>query len=89
MLSGSWVRERLIAKAAESMAKYKQYDGHFDDYILVKVNKDVKTKMGLAFSKDEVTIAKNEPHELGGRVLWSFKNNCDTLIREKHFKVVS
>jgi hypothetical protein len=90
VIADSVTRAKLIAKAeAQMMAKWPQYKGHFDDYILVQVNlKDVKTKMGLAFSAGEVTIAKPVPHEDGGRVLWSFKNQCNTLLREKHFKIL-
>jgi hypothetical protein len=88
VIADSVTRSKLIAKAEAQMATWPQYKDHFKDYILVQVHKDVKTKLGLAFSAGEVTIAKPVPHEDGGRVLYSFKNQSDTLLREKHFKIL-
>lgn len=74
----------LKKDAAAQVAAYPQYSGHFDDYVLVTVIRQVKTKMGLAFDKNEVTIAKPYKAPLAGfddyRTVWSFKNGCDTSI---------
>ena len=47
---------RLEAEAAH--ARYPQYRGHWDDHVLVIVNKRVVTKMGLAFEKGEMAMAE-------------------------------
>ena|ERR1019366_8346365 len=91
------LRLELIERAAASMAKYPQYNGHFLDYMLVRVNRDIKTKAGLAFSKGEITIAKPDAAilefsfdaKLIGKsflTVWSFKNTVDTSIQEAHIK---
>jgi hypothetical protein len=79
------VLESLKSDAAASMAQYPQYAGKFNDYVLVKIKKDVKTKMGLAFSKNEVTIAEKHPYaELPDCIsVWSFKNKTSTVIKAK------
>lgn len=69
----------LKKDAAAQVASYPQYKGHFDDYVLVTMQRKVVTKMGHAFDKGEVTIAR--PAKEGDyRTAWSFKNRCDTSI---------
>lgn len=86
----------LIAIADSQNAKYPQYAGYFDNYVLVRIKSDVKTKMGLAFSKGELAIASpvtdvidRGPFE-GDRVfiVYSPKNECNTMVRAKFVTMV-
>jgi len=79
----------LKAEAAEAMAKYPQYAGHFDGYRLGRAKRTVRTKMGVAVEKGELVIFKTEKDEgwkiLRGEdrmaaVFWSRTNRCDTMV---------
>ena len=86
------VRKELIVLASESMKHLQQYNGHFDDYILVRVKKSVKSKLGQSFEADEIAIARPIVYyynRIGGKlkgnqnltmVVWSQKVKCDTHI---------
>lgn len=81
----------LLATATAQVAKYPQYAGHFANYKLARVKKDIRTKMGLAFMKGEYVLAKTHPAEVhapSGMVLlsagvtaWSRRNACDTALK--------
>lgn len=82
----------LKMAAAAQVQKYPQYRGHFDDYVLVRARKDIKSKLGRAFKKDEVAIARPvvyvDQRTLPGGlakvyntiVVWSMSNRCDTHV---------
>jgi hypothetical protein len=70
----------LKRRAAAQMAQYPQYAGHFNKYVLCRVKRDVKTKMGLAFSKGEVAICKPQDWSGSSVVVWSMRNAIDTHI---------
>lgn len=74
--------------AASTMEKYPQYNGHFDNYKLVKIKRKLVTKMGVAFLKDDVAIARPEPDkEFEGFVtVWSFRTEVDTSVPAKIVK---
>ena len=86
------IREILKNAAAEQVQQYPQYRGHFNEYVLVRVLDDVKTKMGQAFSKGEVAIALSVIYETrltgwGGKVrfsetvvVWSVTNRIATHV---------
>lgn len=82
------IKDKLVALANILMSKYPQYKNHFNDYILIEVKKDIKTKMGLAFSKGELTIALPEIRISTGVdgktrntiTAFSFSNKADTSI---------
>ena len=84
-------KQELIQKAEQQVQRYPQYKGHFDDYVLVRVRRNIKTKMGLSFIKDELTIANPKIHcpEFGPLVnvpfvtVWSSRNAIDTSIKKK------
>ena len=64
-------------------AQYPQYAGHWDDpeWVLVQITTDIKTKMGKAFHKGELALAKRGVLEdLPVWVAYSRGNNCDTII---------
>lgn len=78
----------LRAIAVAQVARWPQYAGHFDSYRLVRVKCDVKTKMGLAFARDEVAIGieRSPTHQLYDRLgrfvtVWSRRNAIDTSVR--------
>lgn len=78
----------LRATAAAQIAHYPQYKNHFASYRLVRIKCDVKTKMGLAFSRGEYAIAIEKTDERAdlpssGKfvTVWSRKNKIDTSVR--------
>ena len=80
--------ECLKATATTQVARYPQYKGHFANYRLVRVKCDVKTKMGLAFTRGEYAIATEKKDELPGLpssgkfvTVWSRRNQIDTSVR--------
>jgi hypothetical protein len=83
-------RESLISQAEADHAEWPQYQGHFDAYVLVRIRRKIKTKMGVAFEKGEIAIAKpkGRTEKIGGyadltldsRTVYSVRNKCDTAI---------
>jgi hypothetical protein len=80
--------ESLKATAAAQVAQYPQYRGHFTSYRLVRVKRDVTTKLGLAFARGEYAIATERRDELPGLpssgkfvTVWSRRNQVDTSVR--------
>ena len=78
---------KKVAEAEKQVAQYPQYKGHFDiGWQLAVIKNDVRTKMGLAFEKGEVIIAKTEnglcaPWFNPIRILgWSVKNRIATSV---------
>lgn len=73
--------------AAARVAQYPQYGGHFTSYRLVRIKRDVKTKMGLAFTRGEYAIATEQdltPNRVRCEkfvTVWSRRNEVDTSIR--------
>jgi hypothetical protein len=77
------ILESLKAEASEQMALFPQYQGHFDNYELVEITQDVRTKMGLAFVKGEIAIAGPRTDRIFPsyyRTVWSMRNKVDTSI---------
>lgn len=89
------LRQCLTVQAAEQVKLYPQYRGHFDAYRVVQITKLVKTKMGLAFEKGEMAIARPEirhffrPDGTQGLsvTVWSMKNRCDVSVPAKHVEI--
>jgi len=77
----------LKTLAARAVAQYPQYAGHFDGYVAVRIKRDVRTKMGLAFEKGEIAIAQPTADADGFRTVWSVKNKVDTSVRASHVEV--
>jgi hypothetical protein len=78
----------LLATATAQVAQYPQYKNHFTTYRLVRITRDVKTKMGLAFARGEFAIATEKKDELPGlpssgkfATVWSRRNQIDTSVR--------
>ena len=87
--------------------KYESMDFHhipnhvndFDNFILVKITKLTRTKLGKAFDKGEFTIASprivsskewdSEGEERLYNEVWSDKNLCVTLVRAENIILVA
>ena len=92
MFNVAEIRETLKSAAAAQVRQYPQYRGHFEDYVLVRARKNVKSKLGQSFVKDELAIARPVVYENqrtlpSGRVknyqtivVWSLTNRCDTHV---------
>lgn len=82
------VLANLVAQAQADMAKYPQYKGHFAGYVLVRIERTITTKMGVAFRAGEMAIAAPVTHESvsaagkAGRfaTVYSHSNRCDTSV---------
>lgn len=94
-MTASEVRASVKAQAAERHAAYRQYDGYWDgpEWKVVTITKRVVTKMGVAFEKNERTIAK--PDDSGDRdfegswTAYSVRNGINTLVSGDDVQVVS
>ena len=86
------IRTTLKVAAEAQVQQYSQYRGHFEDYVLVRACKNIKSKLGQSFVKDELAIARPVVYESqrtlpSGRVktyhtivVWSLTNRCDTHV---------
>jgi hypothetical protein len=80
--------ENLKTRAAAQVAEYPQYAGHFDGYVLVRIVKPQRTKMGVAFTLNEIAIARPDVRTISEgrftgrkmRTVWSMHNKIDTSI---------
>ncbi len=63
---------KLIATAITDNAENPAYNGLFDGYILCMIKRDISTKLGTAFTKDEVAICSNAIDTSG-------RNPCRTV----------
>lgn len=90
-------KQQLIARAAAQNAKYPQYQGHFDQYILVRIKRRLKTKMGVAFEAGELAIAQASVKVADEfcfqpgkkfRTVYSLSNQVDTSIPESAVTVL-
>lgn len=79
-LKAKKLADDLKTVAAAQMSKYPQYDGHFDDYVLVCVRRQFGTKLGKAFNAQEMAIAKPEADADGYRAVYSTLNRIDTSV---------
>lgn len=93
----------ILKRDAEAkVAQYPQYRGHFDNYVLVRVRKRIRTKMGVAFEAGEVSIANpaerinTDAPAFGKRkayagpwiTVWSARNSVDTSIKKKDLEII-
>lgn len=85
-------RRMLIAQATEDHKEYPQYKGYFDNHQLYRVKKNIKTKMGMAFKKNELAIGIDTGRIIDGGpyvgkrslTLYSVANGVNTGLPE-HF----
>jgi hypothetical protein len=55
------LRELLASNAAAAVAQYPQYEGFFDDNVLVAIKRDVVTKGGPSFARGDIVLAQPIP----------------------------
>lgn len=81
-VNASKLLSSLKAKAEDQMAEWRQYDGHFDNYVLVRIDRDIRTRSGLAFEENEYAIMYPDrcPSLSGYVTVWSVRNGCDTSV---------
>ncbi len=88
--------KNLREKARTSHAQYPQYAGHWDgpEWVLVRVTRRIRTKLGVAFERGELALARRTPPETDSslspailaemnRPSWtaySVRNRADTQI---------
>lgn len=72
----------LKAEAEKQMALFPQYVGKFDRRVLVRIDRDITTKSGLAFSAGEYAMMRPDmfPAMSSYTDVWSMRNGCDTSI---------
>ena len=73
-----------------------EFNNYFDTWKLIQVTEPMKTKLGIAFDKDEISIAKPEikrgvdslgkPKETVA--VWSFKNQKIALVPSQYITVL-
>ena len=77
----------IRAEAAAKHAQYPQYAGHWDgaEWFLVHIRRQIGTKMGAAFAKGEIAMAKYDPIDLdadGMLVVYSRANGTNTMVQK-------
>jgi hypothetical protein len=88
-------KQAIIEQAEAAHARYPQYAGHWsgEEWKLVKVNRRIVSKLGVAFEVGDVTIARPDPYDErdnAGRLLWfaySTRNNVDTAVRPEDLDI--
>lgn len=87
------IRERLIEDARMQKRDFPQYAGKYEDYVLVRIHDDVKTKSGRAFMKGQLAIAKPKTGafviSIPTRIVYSPATKVDTSVHEYLVEVIS
>lgn len=73
---------RQIAEVKSSI--YPQYQGYWDGWVLVRVKKTIRTKMGVAFEKGDLTLMDPEIECDEFVTCYSIRNDINTLIERKY-----
>jgi hypothetical protein len=92
----TYTKAQTLNLAISQMACYPQYTGYFDAWIEVRVCKHIKTKLGKAFVKDELSIARPEIRKVTGMdnvtrlfmTVWSVSNRCATSVEFKDVEIL-
>jgi hypothetical protein len=93
------VSKGVREEAARKHAQYPQYEGHWDgdEWYVVRLKRAVRTKMGQAFEKGELTIARDldDRERVGDRsqgsdsvCAYSLSNGIDTWVRREWVEVL-
>ena len=85
-------KTELTALADAQNAQWPQYKGVFDGglWFRCEVRRQIRTKMGVAFDKGEITIAKPCEFDAGRLVTaYSFKNRIQTSIPNGAVRVLA
>jgi hypothetical protein len=75
-------KDDIIRQAEAAHLAYPQYRGHWrgSEWKLVLLRRDIRTKMGLAFERGDVTISRPAQDHPGYVDAYSTRNNVDTRI---------
>ena len=88
----------LVANATATLAAYPQYKGCHDgdEWTLIRVNRTVKTKMGTAFVKGEIALARRRDEDMkrvldgeDGWTAWSVSNGVHTSLPIRYAEEVT
>lgn len=83
-----------LAEGRVDSTKHPQYRGHWsgDEWVRVRIKRNVTTKMGRAFDKGEVTIGRVSDLDDGDDreffTCFSWKNSMDTLLLAKDVEIL-
>jgi hypothetical protein len=84
-------KAKIISQAEQDNAQWPQYKGHWrgDEWVLVKIKRRIRTKLGVAFEKGDVTIAKRDEsvEHKGFFTAYSLRNKIDTSVPENAVEV--
>lgn len=84
----SFTKQKSLEQAKSQVAQYNQYINHFDGWVEVMVTKNVRSKLGTAFVKGDLSIAKPQIRQVvdcEGKTrmfmtVWSMTNRCATSV---------
>lgn len=79
------LQQQLKLRAAEKVAQYPQYSGHWEGWRVGQVTRRVKTKMGVAFEAGDLALVAPERQRYQTRgyvTAYSERNQIDTSIPE-------
>ena len=91
------LRNALVKTAEAHVAQWPQYKDHFVGYVLGRVKKTVKTKLGVAFTRGETVLVNPGSLEYGHDVrgnghnyltAWSVRNKIDTELRAEYVEAL-
>lgn len=89
------VKSNLKKSAERAVSHLPQYAGCFDNYILIRIKKTIKTKLGVAFIVNEFAIAEPVVRTCPGNKgpvqmmpIWSTANECITLVNIKNVEKI-
>ena len=95
MINVEQVRGTLKTVAFEQVSRYPQYRGHSDNYFLVRAKRNVRSKLGPSFVKNELAIARpviytrdDGVKKYKTIVVWSNISECDTHVNVKDIEML-
>lgn len=76
------VKDIILAIAMSAHAEFPQFENHWDDWVVVRIKRDVTTKLGQTFSMGDRTIMKLPETKLSGRtaVYYSIRAGWDVEL---------
>ena len=81
----------LLNQAENDLSHYPQYSGHWNGWVLAKVTRDVKTKLGMAFRRGDLVLVEPDMSRYerasdvaltqGFRTCYSHRNRVNTSVK--------
>jgi len=92
----SLTKAQNLSIAQSQISHLTRYDDYFDGWIEVRICKRVKTKAGVAFSKDELAIARPEIRKVTVMnnvtrlfmTVWSVSNQYPVSVEFKDIEIL-